>query len=318
MTTGFVPPASVADPVEDWADWLELEALRAKDRNSSIGDLLRVFRRSGTVEALDEQMPDDQGSDPGGETTEDRGGLVLQELEERLRSCRSDTRAYPFRVEPTFIERAAVSRLPQPYTFMLLLSKFGGRVGPKGINAERLFEAICAEAAFHYMGGPHEDVGVIRFGFPRRDHSNFKKAVQALVDEIGEGGGVSERRRFEKKKDGGLDLVVYRRFPDGRSGKILAFGQCASGRNWRDKTTEMQPDPFARTWLAEPLATSPLLRLFFTPFRVSSDDWFEHTASGGIVFDRCRIAAHANPMPEELRLSCATWTRYVLTSRVRP
>jgi len=111
-------------------------------------------------------------------------------------------------------------------------------------------------------------------------------------------------------------VVVWRPFPDGRAGQVIGFGQCATGRGWGAKLQELQPRAFGDLWLREPLAVEPF-RLFFVPFRVDPARWEEASFSGGVLFDRCRIAAHADELDRGVRERCRAWARHVIRTRLR-
>ena len=82
--------------------------------------------------------------DPGGERA-DFGDDVTREAEERSTACDAPPGAvYPFKVAAGYLEVAEETQpLPEPYTFMLLLSAFGVSAGPPGSKPTRLFEAIA-------------------------------------------------------------------------------------------------------------------------------------------------------------------------------
>ena len=82
-------------------------------------------------------------------------------------------------------------------------------------------------------------------------------------------------KRAAQQKDGTVDMVVFRHFPDGRSGKIVAFGQCAAGKRWETKLTEMQPTNFWAKWVVGNLVSAPALRMFFLPWRLGAVEWDE-------------------------------------------
>jgi len=94
-------------------------------------------------------------------------------------------------------------------------------------------------------------------------------------------------------------------------GKLIGFGQCATGHNWRTKLSELQTPAFWKKWITEPAAVDPV-RMFFVPFRVEAIKWDDASIDGGILFDRCRIASLAANLDDALRRSCRRWTRHVL------
>jgi len=232
--------------------------------------------------------------DNNDEAVEEKILEVFYEIE--LRSKAADT-AYPFTLD---YRRFGVIELRSEwvnysaYTFCLCLSYFGWDIrSTKTINAPKLFEQISCLAAQHYLHG--EAVG---FGAPRTElPSGFASAIDKLSQLIGEGDGYSENPTLNRQDDR-LDVVAWKDFTDKLPSKIIMFGQCAAGRNWQDKLSEMQPASFWNLWMRRS-TSSPLLRSFFVPHRVEYSSWKYVTEYGGLFFDRCRTAywahqAHAN------------------------
>jgi hypothetical protein len=56
----------------------------------------------------------------------------------------------------------------------------------------------------------------------------------------------------------------------------------------------MDASAFGRKWLRTPLIVNPI-RMFFVPRRISPAIWENAGIDGGILFDRCRIAACFSP-----------------------
>jgi hypothetical protein len=224
-------------------------------------------------------------------------------VEERARSCGENTRAYPFELGESFL-RLRQDGSHSVYVFLLLLSAKMAQAQPSK-EAISLFEELAAAAAANYFGAPQAGVGSAVFGFPRRMMARqFPKALDELCKKMGEGVGHADRPRTKAQKDAKLDVVAWRHFADGRVGKLIAFGQCATGANWRGKLTELQPKNFIRLWMREAPVVEPL-RMFFTPERVEEGLWLESAVNGGILFDRCRIAAFA-PAEGSIVTNCAT------------
>lgn len=252
------------------ADWLELGALVARDRNSSYGDLERALRRSALAEL---------------ETDEEIERKIAEVADELNRRSQSAAEAYPFRIGGSVIEARPRLRGLVPYLFCLCLSYFGDHRRPgEAIFPRRLFEDLSSVAAGNYVAG-----SAIRFGWPRRGISRaFREAVVSLcMNQIGEGGTFREQPVLASK-DSHLDVVAWRDFPDRLPGKLLLFGACASGNDWHDKLSELNPDSFCRKWMAEqPIS---LVKAFFVPHRIELLKWKNHSFDAGIMFDRCRIA----------------------------
>ena len=308
---------SASEGREEHADWLELRALEAGDGNSSIQDLVQVIRRTGTIEALETDDEPEDPQDRGAEKTQVVAEDAFAEIEDRHSSCGGDRGAYPFRVGSQHIQ------LPKGleksiYLYLLLLSRFGKDAGPKGTDGARVFELVCLQAAVEYFGGAKSDVGRYHFGAPRRSTPRgFRDALNEMCQAIGEGQGCRvDRPNLADQKDAKLDLTVWRPFGDNRPGKLIGFGQCATGADWPDKLTHLQPEHFCRQWMLDTPAVSPT-RLFFAPFRIEHRRWRDVTGLGGIIFDRCRIAFHARRIEKDLMDECSEWTAHVLKEQLK-
>lgn len=309
-------PAATAQPIEH-ADWLELEAIRAADRNSSLQDLASGLRRTGSSEELEDERPiedrDDALADRGGETTEPVAEAAFAEIEDREIACGGE---YPFHLEDGALQGGRTVRTSL-YVFLLLLSKFGKDAGPAGLNVPQLFEELSELAVAHSMGGDRNGVQSAQFGFPRRiTPAGFADAVDDLCKSMGEGGESKDRPRTQDQKDAGLDVVAWRSFPDGRRGKLMVWAQCATGGGWRDKVYHLQPANWAEAWLKDRPAAVPM-PAFFVPHRVNRDDWDLFGIYAGIMFDRCRIAACATPLSRRVRDECRAYNRHVIAEQIR-
>jgi hypothetical protein len=87
--------------------------------------------------------------------------------------------------------------------------------------------------------------------------------------------------------------VAWRGFHDNRESKLVIFGQCATGQDWPEKVSELQPEAFWDHWMLVS-QVSPLERSFFIPHRVrdegEGETWRYYARYAGILFDRCRVA----------------------------
>lgn len=232
------------------------------------------------------------------EQTEVLSRDVYSELSGRARTAQV---AYPFEVEVSKITLRKDWVNHTPYIFCLMLANYGHLVGPTaGEDCRRLFETLAVRVARRFVSAEGVDACALRFGFPRDGAelpSSFQDAVSELVARIGEGQGARRRSNLEATKDGRLDIVAWRHFPDGAPGKLVLFGACAS--NWdiaeiRRRAGDLQVDIFLRRWFLDPPPT-PVLNALFIPHRLRTDDgaWGELTREAGIVFERCRLAWYA-------------------------
>lgn len=347
--TQLEPPAASAGR-EALADWIELQAILSDDGNASLQDLLQAIRISGTAEAipdtdqgtlwddlsdsqfapgnalmadddeyLDEDDVEDTEVDRGSEKSEQVAQDAWAEIENRSLWCGSENGGYPFVVESDYIAlKDGWMRIP--YIFMLLISHTGirnrGEKKQRTNDAPKIFEHLSLEAASHYLGGPSHSVQRYELGYPRKlTAPQFEKAVNKLCSEIGEGEGCRTRPTLKNAKDATLDLVVWRAFPDGRVGQLIGFGQCAAGSDWESKLSHLQPRNFCDLWLLE-APSHPPIRMFFMPHVIREHIWADRAKVGGIMFDRCRIAANTLGAGKELLDSCEVLVQRIIKEEV--
>jgi len=272
------------------ADWVELTALTSRDRNTSWQDLASALGAAGDEEDVE--------------------GLCNAVFEELGLRSDSAPQAYPFDVEGSRIQcKRSTWRRWTPYVFCLCLSYFGPRRGRTrgGPYPARLFEHLSEHAARHFVGPNGE---AVRFASPRNWDPlppGFAAALDKVCgDRYLHEGERDRSERVHSAKDAGLDIIAWRHFPDRRCGKLVLFGNCASGSDWQRKISERTPADFCSIWLA-PEPRSAVLAAVFIPHRVRLDLWRSRTPLGGILFDRCRLAYWAQQ---------GTWSRPDLQQQI--
>ena len=297
------------------ADWIELKSLFRADNKASLQDLAAELRRGGSTDAVQESP--ESLFDSRGETTQRLASEAFSEIEERAEAAGP---GYPFSVGSQHIELAPqVDIKASTYIFQLLLSNFGVEAGKTSrVRPERDFEDISLDAAQSYLGRNAHD-GSYLFGFPRRTNAkSFNAAVDELSALLGEGGGAKSVAPARDQKDACLDIVVWHGFADRRPGQMIAFGQCAAGKNWRRKITELPAgEVWCRAWMFDPPAVPPI-RMLFIPHRLTAEEWQTRSILAGVVFERCRIAYHSPVVPKHVASRCARWVTAALHTNVRP
>jgi hypothetical protein len=261
-----LPKYSEDDPIK-LADWLEIYALLSADSSSSRGDLESALQRTGSFNPVD---------------IETICADVFSELGPRSTAAR---RAYPFEVAGGLLSLKGERVDFISYIFCLCLSYFGWQQSKgKTIFPRRMFEDLAALAAKNFLNGDS-----YRFAAPRKDVPQFREALEKLSARMGEGEGCKQEDT-RSAQDDNLDIVAWRHFPDRLPGKLLLFGQCATGDDWdKGKLTSLQPDPFCKYWFREH-PPSPVIKAFFIPHRVGKSRWYKVSLFGGVMFDRCRLA----------------------------
>jgi len=306
-------PSASAEPVEH-ADWMELEAIRSLDGSSSFEELARYVRMSGTTESLVDDLDPEDPHDGGGVQSDAVAANAWAEIERRHIACGGSEGGYPFQMTRGSITLRNDWRL-SPYIFQLLLSAFGLKAGPQGTYPDRQFEQLSATAIHNYLGGNDNAAEFCKFGHPREDGSGFRAALRDLCLRMNAGVVNPHARGLNSQRDAGLDVVAWIPFRDRRPGQLVAFGQCATGQDWREKLFDISPHTFRELWLLEGWEPLPV-RVFLLPRCVPDNHWREANVKGGIVLDRCRIACLVDRFPGSLLSSCEAWTEYVV-KRVR-
>lgn len=305
-----IPEATA--PPEHHADFLELCTLRSSMGGMSVQELICALRIGNVSEVIadsanrDEAEADDQA--------EAIAQTAFDELDERNRNFGTHATHYPFAITENTINLKAGGE-ESLYTFLALLSWCGKDAGPKDTDGEKIFEDICAKAAEAYFGGPSDHVKSFVFGFPRRvQPKGFAEALDALCRSMGEGGGHHKGRpKLPHQKDAKLDIVAWIEFQDSRQGKLITFGQCATGQNWDEKISELPPpDRWCGHWMADTPTVLPI-RSFFVPHRIVRTSWSHSCTFGGILYDRCRIASLVSQVEEDLNNRWVAWSAHVLT-----
>lgn len=301
---------SPTSPMEHRADWLELRTLQVGARGISLREIIRDFKIGGVIDSTDEW---EEGIDTGLDE-DDLSEVIAEEIFAEIHDRQlASGEAYPFELTGEHI-RLREELETSIYIFLMLLSKYGKDAGPSGSNGAKLFEDVCARALGNYLGGEHPHVSTFAFGFPRRTlPKDFRPALDEMCLLMGEGiGSRGDQPKTRTQKDAKLDIVAWRDFADKRQGKLIAFGQCATGADWTEKRSEL-PDPgkWCQLWMHRVPHVHPI-RVFFVPHRVERDEWELTCTLGGILFDRCRITYHAGNFDHTSTNDSALWAEYVL------
>ena len=303
------------------ADWLEVMALTASRGVATRADVVRLYDRLGD-DGHEVRHDPSTGDDLESEILEDdrheAADVVLDELEHRMAVV---GKFYPFEIRsrgPVW----SVRRVSSPenlsdessagqacYIFCLLTSAIRDRrIQGQGIPAlERAmpvhFQNIASEAAADVIGGVS-----VSFGWPRKEGSAFLPALKDLHQQL-ELGMLHERIPLwskGKEKDSGIDIVAWREFNDRRPGKLVLFGQVASGKDWTDKSVKNDTPKFLSWFSQHP--TRHYIPAIFIPFpqhhecagrsyapfeEVASSEAWLREQEFGLVIDRLRIVGAA-------------------------
>ena len=264
------------------ADWVELE-LSLGEPNFSKSKLTSIVRDSSGVEPSEAFVSD-----------------VWQLL--RRRHGLYSSRFFDLRGD--LLERCddvLDGRLE--YEVCLMFSLYGASA-QTGADP-KLFERLSAEAIRRYMDGH-----VFVFGWPVLPDveadiaARVRQASDALRERFVEAPAV-------RYKDRGVDIICWRPFfePDQtarRAGQLVVLAQCAAGRDWRRKTTELPMASWTQYihWAADPIPA------FTAPAVIVDDLWHDVAREvRGLVFDRVRLVNNLSQGVQDaaLRTALQTW-----------
>lgn len=278
-----VAPPAVPDGCS-LADWAEA-ALLIEDRKHFSRSMLRQrLANTSFIEGdeLDAQLD-----------------LLLGEVARRVRIA---PEVYPF--EETAIGLSRRRDVEQAlYEFLLWLS-----VSPRYREENRfseidaLFDGIVQCALIAYLGPGARGV---RFAFPSKDGRppGFEQAVQWLAELLNLTTGKLIPR--PKVKDGGVDVVAWRPFADGRAGFVVVLAQCTVQLDWVGKSKDI----VVGKWLGWiDFGLSPLTALA-VPFAVpvSFDRWDELRRTVNVVLDRLRLCELVDPARLDVLKEIKEW-----------
>jgi hypothetical protein len=256
-------------------DWAEAVILVEELAELSEADL-----RGRIVEQAEDEVAEDEP--PGRQLVED----ILREVGRRAKYA-PDT--YPFRRTEFGIERADTPFLTI-YSFLLILSMREApfRESVYSNEVTPLFDFVGAAALSDLFG---TRAHMIRFGWPITGDrpSGSRGALEWLADQLGLTHDKSAPVN-QKLKDGGVDVVIWRPFQDGRLGFPVLLAQCTVGqREWEKKGRDIQKTLWRR-YLGLPGSPPTALVL---PFCVHHPDRFEawDAVSHEVTFlvDRIRL-----------------------------
>jgi hypothetical protein len=278
MTDGYAPSPKAAQI----ADWIERTALLHGPSALSQPSLRTYGDQVGYAE----------GDIALGITTVARRAALLGE-------------AYPFRTGMGIAAREDAAGYA--WTALLLMSA-GSPVRPSldlavaATNLERITTSALGD-----MYGP--DTQAVRFAWPSDEGrpQEFGNAIRWLAARMGVAPGSAYRP--PNAKDGGVDVVVWRPFPDRRSGFPVMLVQCTLERNFQHKARDIDI-PIWSGYLRLDVAPATALAI---PEVVPSGESWNNLAARTVILDRTRLVALTiRTESSQLSTEVGGWTRQVL------
>jgi hypothetical protein len=213
--------------------------------------------------------------------------------------------AYPFHVASGVA--ATIDAPTSVWTSMLLMSP-GGKVRASldVPAASAHFERITA-TALESLFGP--GTAAVRFAWPSDDGrpQSFPDAVRWLAKEMRV--PVGGAYRPPQRKDGGVDVIAWRAFPDGRSGFPVVLAQCTIENDYAHKASDIDLRVWSG-WLRLDVDPSTALAV---PGVVAAGAEWNRLAARTTILDRIRLTSL---VPTDLQSASLeqvrAWTGHVL------
>ena len=294
---------TVRAPAHEIADFVELTAWR--EGGVSATALSRIV---GRLEENDygDGVPEEDAADRDAEE-------AYIEIEARSRACGRDA-GYPFSIDDRgsmlALRPGKLNHRQLVYLYLLLATRLNMHDNRRHaeIDGASLFEKLCAGIARTYLGSRAESMV---FG-TASGTGGFRARVADLCRRLGEGGSARDAVS-PSVRDGKLDVVAWKPFADSWRGKLIIFGQCKTGTEYRDTLTQLQPDAFCAKWLREMPAIPPV-RAFFVSEALSRsgasarNQWYERATDAGLLFDRCRTVDFCDGLTDDVLEEVRAWT----------
>ena len=231
-------------------------------------------------------------------------GAVAEEVERRAGLLKE---AYPFAITkgPSLEYHPSKTGV---YEFCLAAACNPTGAIQGGPRASAVFEWIARDVLASFMG---KGANGFRAGAPVYEFEGrgkgTKETFAALEAKCGEfrwnpAPGLPPDPSHQDLKDAGLDVVVWKPWPDGRLAQLFALGQCACGKNDLNvkKARELSLKRL-ESWL-RPICHAPPVRCFLAAHHLpNSIDLHQLSGEAGLVFDRTRIALIAEASPESVQ-----------------
>jgi hypothetical protein len=202
---------------------------------------------------------------------------------------------YPFAVADAGI-RCTADALSTTYGALLMLTT-GSPVYPfpSGAVSEgaELLEHLVAKSVRQLLG---EGAKALRFGYPgdRDRPPEFPRAIPWLAEQMGL--RPADAYRAPSRKDGGVDVIGWRPFPDGRTGFPIVLVQVTLEHNFLHKAGDIN----VRLWsILLGLDVDPTTALAI-PRTVPRNEKWNEVATRSILLERLRISGLVEAEPEVL------------------
>jgi hypothetical protein len=290
---------------DNLCDWLELSAFFSEFSKSRLDEL------SAGMKTLEEEAPSDIG-DRDAEDDHMRSEIE-QEIDERTKKLGD---AYPFQLSADAEELILRIDYHAPEAAFYILCLVASHVAASPVLAtpptgaserqmrRRAFQVLGTLAMAGWASGP-----AVSVGWPRETKETILE-VLARAEAWGVGlkpKNQPGRHANPHDKDGGIDAISWRLNPEPPP-RFVAFGQLASGNDWRNKPVKADVHPFLNDFF-EDHGTGNHVFVTVIPHRVADQNVFQSECQrhGNLAYrlsaprhalDGLRLASEGVPMDE--------------------
>jgi hypothetical protein len=257
---GLSGPAALEGPA--LADWAEAIVLIEERRAISRADLRR---RGQSADASDVELD-----------------LLMREVQSRAAWAPT---IYPFRTDGSRIHLMPnIESVWYEYLLLAALPEAPFRASKRFARVEYPLDALTTEALMALLGPSAES---IQFAWPSSPDrpSRFPDALRWLADRLDLPAGSGFRP--PRKKDGGVDVVAWRKFRDDRNAYAIVLAQTTLQMSFATKARDIVPNQW-NAWIA--FGVEPL-RALVVPHAITAGDtaWDDAHYSVHLIIDRFRL-----------------------------
>ena len=253
------------------ADWIEILAAAQKGKPLSTQRIQEVSQSFANLNSV--LIP-----------------FAFKQLERRAKILGAN---YPFMVDDSYIVTKK-SVEDSVYIQLLFLTPGAGVSNSGNVwnleKASKLFESVVENALSTFFG---LNTQTVNFGFPSR--SGRPPEFSAAVDWLSKKTNIrlGNAYRPPRKKDGGVDLFVWKSFSDNKPGIPIMLVQCTIKDDFINKIGDIDIKLWS-SWLSsdiEPLAALAI------PGVVNKDEQWSEITTRGILLDRLRLVESCSDIP---------------------
>ena len=269
------------------ADYLELKAALSPSGQSYSHDLVYAL-----------ELAADRDFEDVNQEVETRESVATEAVARVVSRQRALGTAYPFETDAL---GSTVSLAPErpdlgqaAYLVSLLISNLptvtpllDAALHPNADQVRLLrqyFQYFSTAALAAEVGGP-----AWSFGFPRPDRSGFTTKLGEIWTALKDGTVHPDASAPSSPKDDQVDVFAWRAHTDGLPGFLLAAGQVATGKDWREKSIKAHvKSVFPGRWFS-PAPVTEMIAYHVMPFARPDDVFRDDVRVLGNVLHRIRM-----------------------------